>query len=657
MPGPGASVDGDATVPQFERILGVCDLFEAQWRRGERPRIEDFLTRNSSLPRTALFRELLALELELASAAGITPMADQYRTGFPDLIPLVEAVFAEAASRPGIVTSGPVGASADPWATESLSTAAEQDSKRATAACGVPDVATRIGKYRIIRPLGTGGQATALLAFDPDLRRHVVLKQFHAMLAPGGEQATLREGQALARVHSPYVARCLGVERVGRAVYLVIEYIAGDNLAGHQGRSPLGYAAAAELIGRLAEGLAAVHACGLLHRDIKPSNILIGDDGVPRVVDFGLAAPLASTALSGISGTLPYMAPEQARGQPERIDPRTDVFGLGAVLYELLTGRPPYRGRTSEEILRQAEQCRYEPPRRIKAGVPLGLERICLKAMAAAPEQRYASASELRRALRRYLQWRMVRPVAVVAVAMLLVLALVWGSRKRATPAIPSASAIGSTSIASKQTSQSPRILSLEIMYLPRGDDKGRYDARHIGILGDQSFSARLNDDITVRAELSEPAYSYLVAFRPDGVVELCDPEDEETAPTKTDHPQYPSPSKSKDVYRLSEGAGLHAFALIVSRTPLPPFREWQRRHGKAPWGMGSDADPGIVWRHDGRWLVPLTAQGRDGLRAKGQEARGGGSAVAKLAIWLRGLPGVDDVIVEAFAVEAPAIR
>src|SRR4029079_2417629 len=103
------------------------------------------------------------------------------------------------------------------------------------------------------------------------------------------------------------------------------------------------------------EGLEAVHACGLLHRDIKPANIVLGDDGVPRLVDFGLAAHLGSAALHGVSGTPPYMAPEQARGQWERIDGRTDIYGLGAVLYALLTGQPPHPGATPQEALGHAE--------------------------------------------------------------------------------------------------------------------------------------------------------------------------------------------------------------------------------------------------------------------------------------------------------------
>jgi serine/threonine protein kinase len=654
MDRPDATADPEPTAAEFERIVAICDRFEAAWRGGERPRIEEFLAANPSISRPALLRELVALELELARATrdSPAPTVGGYRERFPDFAEIVEAVFAETVSD-GWEQLLVDGVGGDAGAAEFRLTPGGPDLGGATDRGGA-DLPSRIGKYQIVRSLGSGGQASALLAFDPDLRRHVVMKQYHAA-SFGADEAAPREGQALARVQSPYVARCLGVERVGKAVYLVIEYIVGENLAKFRAEKPLAPAAAAELIGRLAEGLAAVHACGLLHRDIKPSNILVGDDGNPRLVDFGLAVPLASTALSGLSGTLPYMAPEQARGEPERIDPRTDIFGLGAVLYDLLTGRPPYQGKNRGELLRQAQQCQHQPPRRIKPAVPRALERICLKAMAAAPDNRYVSALELHGALRGYRRRRKARPFVFAAVAAMVLLAAAAGIWRLRAPAIASAAALPNVPTVPAQSPQTHLILSLEITHLPWLSDKKVYDKDRIGILGDQSFSTRLNDDVKSRAELSEPAFSYVVAFRPDGVVELVAPQDEGTAPTRTDHPQYPPESDPGKVYSLSDGAGLCAFALVVSRAKLPPFREWRAKHGDAPWGKGLEANPGIVWRHDGHWLVPLTAEGRAGVRAKGHELRGGGAPVAKLAKWLLDRPGVDEVVVEAFAVEPSA--
>ncbi len=182
------------------------------------------------------------------------------------------------------------------------------------------------------------------------------------------------------------------------------------------------------------------------------------------------------------------------------------------------------------------------------------------------------------------------------------------------------------------------------------GEDK--YDNKRSGVLGRTSFAAREDDDVTVEAELSEPAYSYLIAFRPDGTDQLCDPDDEETKPVKKRQPVYPPPSKSDDRYRLSEGAGLCAFALVVSRQPLPPYREWKRRVGQMAWSARLPCEAGVVWRDEGQGLEPLLAEAAAVTRGKGAKARDSGGPAAKLGTWLRGLPGVDVVTLEAFPVE-----
>jgi hypothetical protein len=209
---------------------------------------------------------------------------------------------------------------------------------------------------------------------------------------------------------------------------LVIEYIPGRNLREQQKVRPLDIAQSLELTKQLAEGLAAVHACGLLHRDLKPDNVLIGDDGRPRLVDFGLAATLASAELTSISGTLPYMAPEQARGQAERIDARTDVYGLGAVLYELLTGRPPHQGATPEELWQAARAGDVVPPRQLNRRVPRAVNDLCLRCLAKDPTQRFASAAELAGAVRRLQQWWRGGLLVAVATVVFLSLFLVAGT-------------------------------------------------------------------------------------------------------------------------------------------------------------------------------------------------------------------------------------
>jgi hypothetical protein len=201
----------------------------------------------------------------------------------------------------------------------------------------------------------------------------------------------------------------------------VVEYVPGRDLAKQQRARPLSVDQALELTGQLAEGLAAVHACGLLHRDLKPANVLLGDDGRPRLVDFGLAVPLASKDLAQVSGTLPYMAPEQARGEAERIDARTDLFGLGAVLYELLTGRPPHQGGTREELRRAACAGDVVPPRQLNRRVPRAVNDLCMRCLAKDPAQRFASAADLATTVRRLQRWRRLRWPLVAATIVLLI--------------------------------------------------------------------------------------------------------------------------------------------------------------------------------------------------------------------------------------------
>ena len=171
------------------------------------------------------------------------------------------------------------------------------------------------------------------------------------------------------------------------------------------------------------------------------------------------------------------------------------------------------------------------------------------------------------------------------------------------------------------------------------------------GRLGERSFAVGPDDDVTVQAELSEPAYAYLIAFRADGVDEICDPEEPAEAPAKTREPRYPPAAKAKIVYRLDNGAGMHTFAVVASRSPLPPYQDWKKQHGTPPWPKGASCPPGMVWWHDGQWLVPLSAGSPTGARGKGAPIRGGGETVAGLVDWLRAVPGVDAVAVKAFPV------
>ena len=274
------------------------------------------------------------------------------------------------------------------------------------------------------------------------------------------------------------------------------------------------------------------------------------------------------------------------------------------------------------------------------------MKAICLKALAVEPRARFESADAMRRALERAPLIR--RPKVVLGMAAAISLALfvaVWMfwpvPQPRPEP--------GLTHQADLQVTR------FEIPHFPKLD-ANRFDKKRLGILGRNSFSAREDDEVTVRAELSQPAYAFLIAFRPDGTDELCDPDDEDTRPPRKQQPLYPPAAKSDDRYRLNEGSGLCAFALVVSRTPLPSYREWKKRSGPMPWAAKLPYEPGVVWHDDHLGLQALLGDDPSGTRGKGVKGRGSGEPAAKLAIWLRGLSGIDAVTLEAFPIE-PATR
>ena len=184
-----------------------------------------------------------------------------------------------------------------------------------------------------------------------------------------------------------------------------------------------------------------------------------------------------------------------------------------------------------------------------------------------------------------------------------------------------------------------PRVVRFEIPHYP-ADDQGQFDAERAGVLGRTSFTARVEDDVAVRTELSEPAYSYVIAFRPDGTDELCDPGDQDTPPVQKQDPRYPPLAKSDDRYRLSEGSGLYAFAVVISRKPLPAYRQWKAQVGPMPWPAKLACEPGVVWLDDDQGVLPLLADDGNAGRGKGAKARGTGGAPRNWRVGFEAGPG-----------------
>src|SRR5262249_54604873 len=217
-----------------------------------------------------------------------------------------------------------------------------------------------------------------------------------------------REAEAVANLRHANIVQVYDVGEQDGRPFFTMEIVPGGSLAEKLAGVPQPAREAAALVVTLAEAVSAAHQGGIVHRDLKPANVLLAADGTPKISDFGLARRLEGgerlTQSGALLGTPSYMAPEQARGRTQALGPAVDIYALGAILYELLTGRPPFRGETAADTVVQVLSQEPVPPSRLNARVPRDLETICLKCLHKEPPRRYASAAALAEDLRRFLQ-------------------------------------------------------------------------------------------------------------------------------------------------------------------------------------------------------------------------------------------------------------
>jgi WD40 repeat protein/tetratricopeptide (TPR) repeat protein/tRNA A-37 threonylcarbamoyl transferase component Bud32 len=443
----------DLEIDLARRIDAICRRFEADRKAGRGPRIEDLRDAVAAPGRPALLVELVALERELRSVGGEQPTRGEYLARFPGHEREVAAAFGVSV-RPGDASgqgpiqdaptvnlalpsdlaatgtstwpdgSGP--ARGQPNETETLlipssSSSLQTDTvdlDNASRADG-PRVQVRyFGHYELERELARGGMGVVYRARQVKLNRVVALKMILAgQLASGDDVRRFHlEAEAAANLDHPGIVPIYEVGEHEGQHYFSMGFVEGQSLAQKVATGPLAPREAALLVRQVAEAVQYAHDHGVIHRDLKPANILIDLKGHPRVTDFGLAKKVEEdsglTASGQVMGTPSYMPPEQAAGRTT-IGTPADVYSLGAVLYHLLIGRPPFQAAGVLDTLWQVLEREPVPPTQLNPGVPRDLETICLSCLQKDPERRYPSAAALADDLGRWLDGRPIvaRPV------------------------------------------------------------------------------------------------------------------------------------------------------------------------------------------------------------------------------------------------------
>lgn len=518
----------------------------------------------------------------------------------------------------------------------------------------------RIGPYRIISRLGEGAMGVVYEAEQENPRRAVALKVTREATHPSESitRQLSREIQVLARLKHPGIVPIYDAGRTedGRH-YFVMELVRGDSLTLHAQRHRLDMRERAELVRQVCDGLHHAHQRGVIHRDLKPANILVDGQGRPRILDFGLARiiendpemTLSMSRVGHIQGTLAYMSPEQAAGSLEEIDVRSDVYGLGATLYELLSGATPHdlKDRPLHEALRIISEEDAPPLRRCNPSIHKDLELICAKALARESGRRYQSCFEFMEDLSRYLEGRPVqarpptlgylanrwinRHKAAAAVLALLAFWLPFSAllyryqrdvARRANEGYEALNSIihghsdvseearrlraagddeGAKSVESlgQALSVSGRSISSDpvnlLVTLPTRDQTGRVE-----IMGVTVAAARTYEAMRLQVRLESPAFAYLFSLPSEGPPQWHFPVESNPALEKPlerlSEKSFPEDPKAD--YRFSSNERHRCVVLVTTRQPITNWGP--QTVALETWARQAPA-PTAAWRFDGQ--------------------------------------------------------
>jgi hypothetical protein len=415
-------VEPDFLPPAVEALVDeACDQFEAACQKaglsGPLPCIEDYVADVASAERGILVQELIPLDVHYRRRRSETPRPQDYQDRFPGIDPQWLAGAVEASQEPHGQAMGHW--QTGPWKAAG-SIPPDRDAIGPTQATGADE--PLVPGYEILGELGRGGMGVVYKARQTSLNRLVALKMVLAGGYAGPEQITRfrAEAEAVARLQHPHIVQVYEIGQHAGRSFFSLEYCLGGSLAERFQGQPQPARMAAALVKTLAGAVQHAHEHGIIHRDLKPANVLLAEDDTLKVSDFGLAkqldAQVAQTQTGSIVGTPSYMAPEQTAGQSKEVGPATDAYALGAILYEALTGRPPFRAASPLETLEQVRRQEPVSVRQVQPKVPKDLEIICQKCLQKDPVKRYASAAVLAEDLERFLAGKPIqaRPVGQV---------------------------------------------------------------------------------------------------------------------------------------------------------------------------------------------------------------------------------------------------